>query len=48
MDKGDVAAECISARLMKVSIKLYGKCNGVSSIVGYVTILDKSTSEKDY
>ena len=28
MDKGDVAVECISARLMKVRIQLKGKSNG--------------------
>ena len=48
MDKGDVAIECISARLMKVRIQLKGKSNGVSCIVGYAPTLDKSTSEKDY
>ena len=48
MDNGDVAVECISARLMKVRIQLKGKCNGVSFIVGYAPTLDKSTSEKDY
>ena len=47
MDKGDVAVECISARLMKVRIQLKGKSNGVSFIVGYAPTLDKSTSEKD-
>ena len=35
MDKGDVAVESISARLMKVRIRLNGKSNGVSLIVGY-------------
>ena len=29
MDKGDVAIECISARLMEVCIQLKGKSNGV-------------------
>ena len=29
MDKGNVAVECISARLMKVRIQLKGKSNGV-------------------
>ena len=48
MDKGDVAVECISARLMKVRIQLKGKSNGVSFIVGYAPTLKKSTSEKDY
>ena len=48
MDKGDVAVECISARLMKVRIQLKGKSNCVSFIVGYAPTLDKSTSEKDY
>ena len=48
MDKGDVAVECISARLMKVRIQLKEKSNGVSFIVGYAPTLDKSTSEKDY
>ena len=48
MDKGDVAVECISARLMKVRIQLKGKSNGVSFIVDYALTLDKSTSEKDY
>ena len=48
MDKGDVAVECISARLMKVRIPLKGKSNGVSFIVGYAPTLDKSTSENDY
>ena len=47
MDKGDVAVECISARLMKVRIQLKGKSKGVFFIVGYVPTLDKSTSEKD-
>ena len=48
MDKGDVAIEYISARLMKVRIQLKGKSNGASFIVGYAPTLDKSTSEKDY
>ena len=48
MDKGDVAVECTSARLMKVRIQLKGKSNGVSFIVGYAPTLDKSTSEKDF
>ena len=48
MDKGDVTAECISARLMKVRIQLKGTSNGVSFIVGYAPTLDKSTSENDY
>ena len=48
MDKGDVAVECISARLMKVRIQLKGESNGVSFIVGYVPTLDKSTSENDH
>ena len=46
MDKGHVAAECISARLMKVLIQLKGKSNGVSFIVRYAPTLDKS--ENDY
>ena len=45
MDKGDVAVECISARLMEVRIQLNGSSNGVSFIVGYAPALDKSTSE---
>ena len=45
MDKGEVAVECISARLMKVRIQLKGKSNGVSVIVGYAPTLDKSASE---
>ena len=48
MDKGDVAVECISARLIKVHIQLKGKANGVFFIVGYAPTLDKSTGEKDY
>ena len=48
MDKGDVAVECISARLMKVRIQLKRKSNGLSFIVGYAPTLDKSTSEKHY
>ena len=48
MDKGDVAVECISARLMKARIQLKEKCNGVSFIVGYAPTLDKGTSENDY
>ena len=48
MDEGEVAVECISARLMKVRIQLKGKTNGVSFIVGYAPTLDKSTSEKNY
>ena len=48
MDKGGVAVECISARLMKVRIRLKRKSNGVSFIVGYAPTLDKSTNEKDY
>ena len=48
VDKGDVAVECISARLMKVRIPLKGKSKGVSFILGYAPTLDKSTSEKDY
>ena len=48
MDKGDVAVECISARLMKVRIQLKGKSNSVSFMVGYAPTLDTSTSEKDY
>ena len=47
MEKGEVAVECISARLMKVRIQLKGKSNGVSFIVGYAPTLDKSTSEND-
>ena len=47
MDKGDVAVECISARLTKVRIQLKGKSNSVYFIVGYAPTLDKSTSEKD-
>ena len=47
MDTGDVAVECISARLMKVRIQLKGKSNGVSFFVGYSPTLDKSTSEND-
>ena len=45
MNKGDVAVECISARLMKVCIQLKGKSIGVSFILGYAPTLDKSTSE---
>ena len=30
MDKGDVAVECIRARLMKVRIQFKGKSNGAS------------------
>ena len=48
MDKGDVALECISARLMKVRIQLKEKSNGVPFIVGYAPTLDKTTSENDY
>ena len=48
MDKGDVAVECISVRLMKVRIQLKGKSNGVSFVVGYAPTLDKSTSENYY
>ena len=49
MDKGEVAVECVSARLMKVRIRLKGKCNGGSFIVGYAPTLDKNTtSENDY
>ena len=48
MDKGDVAVECISVRLMKVRIQLKEKFNGVSCIVGYAPTLDDSTSENDY
>ena len=48
MDKGDVAVERISARLMKVRIQFKGKSNGVSFIVGYAPTLDKSTREKYY
>ena len=48
MGKGDVAVECISARLMKVRIQLKGKSNGVSFIAGYAPTLDKSTSETYY
>ena len=48
MDKGEVAVECINARLMKVRIQLKGKSNGVPFIVGYAPTLDKSTSKKDY
>ena len=47
MDKGEVAVERISARLMKVRIQIEGKSNGVSFIVGYAPTLDKSTSEND-
>ena len=46
--KGDVAVECINARLMKVRIQRKGKSNAVCFIVGYAPTLDKSTSEKDY
>ena len=48
MDKGDVAVECISARLMKVRIQHKGKSSGVSFIVRYSHTLDKSTGEKGY
>ena len=48
MGKGDIAVECISARLMKVLVQLKGESNGVSFIVGYAPTLDKSTSEKYY
>ena len=48
MDKGNVAVECISARLMKVRIQLKGKSNGVSFIANYAPTHDKSTSEQDY
>ena len=48
MDKGEVAVECISARLIKVRVQLNGKSYGVSFIVGYAPTLDKSTSENDY
>ena len=48
MDKDEVAVECISARLIKVSIQLKGKSNGVSFLVGYAPTLGKSTSERDY
>ena len=44
MDKGDVAVECISARLMKARIQLKENSNDVSCIVGFVPTLDKSTS----
>ena len=47
-NKGEVAVECINARLMKVRFQLKGTCNGVSFIVGYAPSLDKSTSEKYY
>ena len=46
MDKGYVAVECISARMMKVSIQLKRKSDGVSFIIGYTPTLGKSTSEK--
>ena len=46
MDKGDVAVECIRARLMKVRIQHKGKPNGVSFAIGYAPALD--TSEKCY
>ena len=46
MDKGDVAVECTSARLMKVRIQLKGKYNGVSFIVSYAPTLDKSTAKR--
>ena len=48
MDKGEVAVECISARLMKVRVQLKGKSIRMSFIVGYAPTLDKSTSENDY
>ena len=48
MDKGDVAVECISARLMKVRIQLKRHSNGVSFLVGYALTLDQSTSENEY
>ena len=40
MDKGIVAVECISARLMKVLIQLKGKFYDVSFIIGYAPTLD--------
>ena len=48
MDKGDVAVECISARLVKVRIQLRKKSNGVPIIDGYYPTPGKSTSEKKY
>ena len=48
MDTGDVAVECMSARLMKVRIQLKRKSNGLSFIEGYAHTLGKSTSEKDH
>ena len=48
MNKGDVAVEYISARLMEVCIQLKGKSYGVSFVVGYASALDKSASENDY
>ena len=47
MEKGDIAVECRSARLMKVRIQLKRKSNGVSFIVGYAPTLDKSTIGND-
>ena len=48
MGKGDVAVECIGARLMKVRIQLKGNSNGVSFNLSYAPTLDKSTGENDY
>ena len=47
MDKGYVAVECISARMMKVSIQLKRKSYGVSFIVDYTPTLGKTTIEND-
>ena len=44
MDKGDLAVECINARL-KIRTQLKGKSNGAFSIVGYAPTLDENSSE---
>ena len=46
MDKGEVAVECISARLMKVRIQLKRKSNGVSFIVGYAPALTRAPAKR--
>ena len=47
-DKGDVAIECVSARLIKVHIQLMRKSYGVYFILGDSPTLDKSTSENEH
>ena len=46
MDTGDVAVECVSARLMKVCIQLKWKSNGVSFTVGMLPLSTRAPAKR--